>query len=96
MTPFDPDFVVPPSEVLRAWLSDTGISLRIACVVLPEHDRAPAEARLGAMLASDTVLTRRMADQLERVTGVGYGFWMAFEHNYRVGLAAGKSTIRRA
>ena len=94
--PFDPDYVVPPSEVLREWLSDTGIGLHIACVVLPPNDRAVAEARLQALLDSDTSLTGRMAQWLELVTGITVGFWIAFEHNYRVGLAAGKSTVKRA
>lgn len=96
MTVFDPDYVVPPSEVFREWLTETGISLHIACVVVPENDRAVAEARLQTLLDADANLTRHIALWLERVTGITVGFWLSFEHNYRVGLAAGKKTIRRA
>jgi plasmid maintenance system antidote protein VapI len=93
---FDPDYVVPPSEVFREWLETMGISLRIACAILPEQDRFVAESRLGSLLDGDTPLTTKIAAWLERVTEVRAGFWLAFEHNYRVGLAAGKHTIRRA
>ncbi len=95
-TKFDPDYVVPPSEVLREWLTETGISLRVACAILPETDRPVAESRIGSLLEADTPLTPKIALWLERVTNITVGFWLAFEHNYRVGLAAGKGTIRRA
>lgn len=96
MTKFDPDYVVPPSEVLRRWLENTGISLHIACAILPEQDRPVAESRIGSLLEGDTPLTTKIADWLERVTQVDAGFWIAFEHNYRVGLAMGKGSIKRA
>lgn len=94
--PFDPDYCVPTSEVLREWLDDNHITTKIAAAGsyrrgTPENKRAISV--LDAVL-DDAVVTTATAHTLARVTGIAVGFWQAFDHNYRKGLAAGKIVSR--
>lgn len=91
--PFDPDWVVPTSEVLAEWLNDHSISPRVAAARLPHEDRADAVVALTGVLNDDPV-TYDTALLMDRITGIPTRFWLAFEHNYREGLAAGKSVVR--
>lgn len=85
--PFDPDWVVPTSEVLREWLSDRNLSPRVAvAAAVPREDREEA-AQVLVKVLDDGPLA-------DRITGIPTRFWLAFEHNYRTGLAEGKSVIR--
>lgn len=92
--PFDPDWVVPTCEVLREWLSDRNLSPRVAvAAAVPREEREEAARTLTAVL-DDGPLTYDVALMLDRITGIPTRFWLAFEHNYREGLAEGKSVIR--
>jgi hypothetical protein len=92
--PFDPDWVVPTSEVLREWLSDRNLSPRVAvAAAVPRKEREGAARALERVL-DDGLLTYEVALVLDRITAIPTRFWLAFEHNYREGLAEGKSVIR--
>lgn len=89
--PWEPDYVVPTSEVLREWLQTNHLSARVAaaCVSRDPGRKDHAACRISAILNRDS-LTERDAEMLQVVTGVSKRFWLSFEHNYRAGLAAGK------
>lgn len=94
--PFDPDYVVPTSEVLRDWLDWNHLSTSVAAVASYGRGTASHRAAIGDL---DKVLNggrvdARVADLLCRVTSIPASFWLAFEHNYRTGLAKGKSVSR--
>ena len=93
--PFDPDWVVPTSDFLRDWMDENGVtSPRIlAAMCAPLDVREDVGDRLRAVLEVDAALTPDLADMLSRATRVPARFWLAFEHNYREGLAAGKKVI---
>jgi hypothetical protein len=87
---WDPDYVVPTSEVLQEWLDTNGLSTRVAVagkVVKSLKDEATAQ--LDAVLDGAPVGPSE-ASLLALVTDISFNFWMAFERNYRAGLAAGK------
>lgn len=89
---FDPDWVVPTADVLREWLDENGLSVKVAVACLPRDEREVAAGYLENVLA-DKTFTERTAKVLARVTGISLGFWMRFEHNYRTGLAAGRTKV---
>jgi plasmid maintenance system antidote protein VapI len=83
---FDPDWVVAPGETLRDCLAEID-------VVPPEQlARAAGISRrvLARLLAGDEPITEDLAERIARMTAVPARMWLALEHNYRVGLAAGK------
>lgn len=90
---FDPDYVVPTSEVLREWLEDHNLSPRVAVahVVRSPAMRAQLAAILQAILDQDRGIDEDTAQILQAVTDISGRFWLSFERNYRIGLAAGKS-----
>lgn len=85
--PFDPDWVIAPGSTLRElWESrdypdDYG-----------ERVGLSFETVRGIMEGDE--ITAEIATRLKLLTGVGERFWLALEHNYRVGLAAGKTRVR--
>jgi hypothetical protein len=87
---FDPDYVVATAEILKEWLEYNGLSVRVAVARLPREERLLAAGYLENVLA-DKPFTQRTAEVLARVTDISVGFWMNFEHDYRSGLAAGKT-----
>lgn len=89
---FDPDYVVPTAEILKEWLEYNGLTIRTAVAKLPKEDRPLAAGYLENVLA-DKPFTEYTGKILARVTDVSLGFWMNFEHNYRTGLAAGKTKV---
>lgn len=86
---FDPDWVIAPGETLREWLDTNGLSNRVAAAAVGRTAIAWAEAVIDEVLRREP-LTENYARVLERVTGIPARMWLALEHNYRVGLAAGK------
>lgn len=90
---FDPDYVVAPSESLREWIDSMGLQttkIAAACVGgVPEG--------YVAGLLQDVLDRKPMTDEhalaLAQVTFTPKQLWLALEHNYRVGLAAGKKDI---
>lgn len=90
---FDPDWVVPTSEMLREWLDTNHLTTRVAAVIASDGRGTASHIRaretLDAVL-DDHPVNRRTAAVLAVVTGIPQSFWVAFERNYRSGLAAGK------
>jgi hypothetical protein len=91
---FDPDYVVPTATILREWLNSLGLTTRVAC--------AKCYQRGEPLDWAASVLDRVLDDQpigdieirvLGAVTDVSEAFWRNFEHNYRSGLAAGKTRM---
>jgi plasmid maintenance system antidote protein VapI len=86
LTPYDPDYVVHPGETLAEWLEyarmDTGIA-----VALYGFD----EDEINGVLAGTLEIDEGLAAKLSDLTGIPVTFWLALEHNFRVGLAAGKT-----
>lgn len=87
MKKFDPDWVVAPGETLAEWFE---------CYHLP-HSIAQhydiSERTLKRIFAGTQIINPKLAQKLCNMTHVGAPFWLALEHNYRVGLAAGKVRV---
>lgn len=83
--PYEPDYVVAPGETLREWFEYTNVPQRVAWRLygLPEDV-------LAGVLAGTTEILPEIAEKLERLTFIPARFWLALEHNFRVGLSAGK------
>jgi hypothetical protein len=88
--PWPPDWAIPPAMVLVEYLEEHGDNV-LALAITP---------RIGSRLDRETArqvrdvlgrkpLTLAHAQALEWGTGVPAGVWLALEHNYRGGLAAG-------
>lgn len=89
-TRYDPDYVVAPGETLREWLETNGLTARtLAAGCGPREHRQDITERIQGVLDRKP-LDGLTALVLSRGTGISVGFWVAFEHNYRTGLAAGK------
>jgi HTH-type transcriptional regulator/antitoxin HigA len=85
---FDPDWVVAPGETLAEWFDDVGLPLSAAALYgLPERT-------LHRLFAGKQKITPPLAQKLCNLTQIGAPFWLALEHNFRVGLAAGKTWSR--
>lgn len=104
--PFDPDWVVAPAETLKEWLQENlgplplgrnksilvspGSGPQIlASMSAPREQRTEAAAAIQGVLNREP-LTENVANLLQAGTKIPARFWLALEHNYRVGLAAGK------
>lgn len=85
MTGFDPDWVVAPGETLREWFDELHLPHSIA-----EHYDISART-LQRLLDGKQPITPKLAAQLEGMTQISARMWLALEHNFRVGLAAGKT-----
>jgi len=83
--PFDPDWVVHPGATLREWFEDVGLPLSVA-----EELYGISERTLGMIFRGTKPITPALAQKLCNLTQIGAPFWLAYEHNFRVGLAAGK------
>jgi hypothetical protein len=93
--PFDPDWVVPTSEVLQEWLDERHLSTHVAAAARYRR----GEPRDWAACVLNGVLGGKPLDDtdigvLAAITGISEAFWRNFEHNYRAGLAAGKTVVR--
>lgn len=92
--PYDPDYVVPTSLLLWEWLDHNHLSTSVAAVIASKG--CGTESHIASTAVLDAVLhdgkvTPQVAQVLATVTGISMSFWLAFEHNYRTGLAAGKT-----
>lgn len=95
---FDPDWVVPTSEMLREWLDDNHLSTGVAAVIASAGRQTASHLAATALLddvLNDGPIAARDADVIALVTGIPAAFWLSFEHNYRSGLAAGRTVVRR-
>lgn len=86
VTHYDPDYVVHPGETLADWFDYARIDQGIA-VALYGFDENEIEGVLSGELEIDEALAVKLAD----LTGIPGRFWLALDHNFRVGLAAGKT-----
>jgi len=84
---FDPDYVVAPGETLAEWFEENGLPYRVAVRY------GISERTLGRILRGTYPIGPGMARKLCNLTHVGAPFWLAAEHNFRVGLAAGKHWV---
>lgn len=82
--PFDPDYVVAPGETLKDWFVEQDLPHTLSGIYGIPPDQ------LVRLLEGDEPITEGLAENLQRLTRVSAGFWLAMEHNFRVGLAAGK------
>lgn len=86
--PFDPDWVIAPGETLKDWFGSIGLPWSIS------ETHGISAAQLQLIFDGDEPITFKLAHQLMAMTGISAQFWQALEHNYRVGLAAGKTRVR--
>lgn len=87
--PFKPDWVIAPGVILAGWMEENHMGVPVLAVACAgRHKRNPAIRIIEAVLDRKpfTELTARL---LETGTGVPAKFWLALEHDYRAGLAAG-------
>ena len=92
--PYDPDYVVPTSQVLRDWMDLNNLSASTAAVIASKgrgHESHQAATQMLNDVLNGKRVTPKVAGLLAIVTGIPMSFWLAFERNYRTGLAAGKS-----
>jgi hypothetical protein len=87
--PWRPDWCLAPSETLKDWLSENGMSPRVLSVACGGKQNKPAALTLITEVLERKPLTEIHADCLARGTFVPARFWLALEMNYRNGLAAG-------
>jgi plasmid maintenance system antidote protein VapI len=81
---FDPDWVVAPGATLQEWFDDVRLPLAVGA------HYGISERTLRRLFAGKQKITPALAQKLCNLTQVGAPFWLALEHNFRVGLAAGK------
>jgi plasmid maintenance system antidote protein VapI len=86
--PFDPDWVIAPGETLKDWFADVGLPYSVASLY------AIPPRTLKKLMAGTQPITPLIAQRLCNLTHIGAPFWLALEHNFRVGLAAGKTWTR--
>jgi HTH-type transcriptional regulator / antitoxin HigA len=86
--PWNPDWVVAPGETLAEWFEDIGLPKSVARL------HGISERQLNGVLNGTTKITPALAQKLCHLTHIGAPFWLALEHNFRVGLAAGKMWSR--
>jgi plasmid maintenance system antidote protein VapI len=82
--PFDPDWVVAPGETLAEWFAEIGLPKSVANLY------GISDRTLQGVLRGTTKITPALAQKLCNLTFIGAPMWLALEHNFRVGLAAGK------
>jgi plasmid maintenance system antidote protein VapI len=85
--PFDPDWVVAPGETLKDWFKATGLPLSVAQL------HGIEATTIDRLFEGVEPITPELAQKLCNLTHVGAPFWLSYEHNYRVGLAAGKKRV---
>lgn len=81
--PFAPDWVCCPGETLAEWFTYTHFPRTVAT----KH--GIEDGTLTRLLNGDEPLTEDLARKLLNLTFIPAPFWLALEHNYRAGLAAG-------
>lgn len=81
---FDPDWVVAPGETLLEWFDELNLPVSIA-----QHYGISDET-LQRLFVGEQRIDEELAQRLDGMTNIGARFWLALEHNYRAGLAAGK------
>jgi hypothetical protein len=82
---------IAPAETLREWMQENGVHARLIATACAGRDegRRDAARRLVDDVLDRQPLTEIHAAVLARGTFIPARFWLALEHNYRAGLAAG-------
>ena len=79
-----------PSALLSEWIKESGVRpYLIAACWSRDRERKDAAQALVQEVLDRKPLTEDHAAVLERGTFIPARFWLALEHNYRAGLAAG-------
>ena len=86
---FKPDWCLAPAAHLKEWMEDNGVSAALIGVISFGRDRRAEGAAVVTEVLDRKPLTDLHAKVLERGTHIPARFWLALEHNYRAGLAAG-------
>ena len=84
---FDPDWVIAPGETLADWFEANHLPESIAT------QYGISERVLNRVLHGTQPIGPKLAQKLCNMTFIGAPFWLALEHNFRVGLAAGKTWV---
>jgi hypothetical protein len=87
---FTPDWVIAPAVVLQAWLDEKGLDPDVFVVACAPsgYARKRCLTRVRAVLAREP-MTVEDAAIIAKGTFTTARLWLALEHNYRAGLAAG-------
>jgi plasmid maintenance system antidote protein VapI len=82
---WDPDYVVAPGETPAEWIEEIGLPKSCAALYgIPPRT-------LDRIIDGRQKITPALAQKLCNLTHIGAPMWLALEHNFRVGLAAGKA-----
>jgi plasmid maintenance system antidote protein VapI len=84
---FNPDWVIAPGETLAEWFEANHLPKSIAA------HYGISERTLNRVLSGRQPIGPRLAQRLCNMTFIGAPFWLALEHNFRAGLAAGKTWV---
>jgi addiction module HigA family antidote len=79
---FNPNYAVPPGDILQEWLDDQGLTQAELAQRMGRAKKTVNEIIKG--IAPITAVTSL---QLEKVTGIEASFWSSLEVNYRAFLA---------
>jgi hypothetical protein len=90
---FRPDWTLAPAVVLRHWIRETGVPARTIAFVAGGRERHGEALVLVQEVLDRKPLTEAHAAVLARGTHVLARMWLALEHNYRAGLAAGLKDV---
>lgn len=100
---FNPDWCVAPAVQLREWMTEHGMPLGTLVAMSVDARTCDDVRELGRTLARagrqiNRVLHKGPLDEataalLTRGTGIPARMWLALEHNYRAGLAAGLKDV---
>ena len=77
---FEPDWCIAPADILQEWMDDHDVTIL---------ELAPGAREMIRDLLNRGPLTELHAEVLEKATQISARMWLALEHNYRAGLAAG-------
>jgi hypothetical protein len=86
---FKPDWTIAPAAVLREWLDDHGLRPEVLAVACAGKAHKALALTLIRGVLDKQPYHQPTADLLARGTGVSARMWLALEHGYRAGLAAG-------
>jgi hypothetical protein len=86
---FTPDWCVPPAALLRDWMDENHLSIRVLAATAAGRARRDETIPLIRQVLERGELTGQHAAVLAAGTGIPVRMWLALEHNYRAGLAAG-------
>jgi hypothetical protein len=87
--PYKPDYCIAPAATLTAWMEENGLSINDAAARWTGGwPQTRARSVIHDVLDREP-LNAGHAEILESITGIPKQFWLAHEHNYRAGLAAG-------